>query len=256
MSNSKLVVSRRVLKLFLSVLCTTLTLVACGHGGTPSKERQILPTTQIAQNPPSSTVTVTLWADQLSISSGATTVIHWSSNGTTCNSSGGGGSGASGSFTTPALFMAAPFTVTCTGADGSSTSQTLTVYVNSGCVNSETGESGVFTLINATSRVTGVAPLSVFFDASGTKAKYTTLPFHELEYQWEFGDKTGAVLNLSPPLTGTSTWNTGSRASVSNRDLATGPVTAHVFETPGTYFVTLNVTDGTNSVSNSYQNHR
>ncbi len=87
------------------------------------------------------------------------------------------------------------------------------------------------------SRVTGVAPLAVFFDATGTTATTTLLPFHELEYRWHFGD-------IGP---GAGTWPTGSRPGVSNRTEATGPVAAHVFETPGTYTVCLTVTDGTNT---------
>ena len=115
----------------------------------------------------------------------------------------------------------------------------------------ETGTTGAIALANTTSRLSGVAPLSVFFDATGTTATATTQPFHDLEYRWDFGDKTGAVLNLSPPQTGTSTWNMGSKPGVSSRNAATGPVSAHVYETPGTYYVTLGITDGSNTALNS-----
>lgn len=118
-----------------------------------------------------------------------------------------------------------------------------------GC--STTGATNAITLSNVPARITGVAPLAVFFDASGTTAGATTRPFHDLEYRWNFGDKTGSVLNLSPPLIGTSTWNAGSRAGFSSRNTATGPVSAHVYETPGIYNVSLDITDGTNTVSNS-----
>ena len=38
-------------------------------------------------------------------------------------------------------------------------------------------------------RTTGVAPLAVFFDASGTTDTVETpYPFHELDYSWNFGD--------------------------------------------------------------------
>lgn len=117
------------------------------------------------------------------------------------------------------------------------------------CITS--GATNAIALSNIPGRVTGVAPLAVFFDATGTTATATTRPFHDLEYQWDFGDKTGVVLNLSPPFIGTSTWNAGSRAGVSSRNVATGPVTAHIFETPGTYTVALSISDGTNMVSNS-----
>lgn len=94
------------------------------------------------------------------------------------------------------------------------------------------------------SRFNGVAPLSVFFDASGTTATATTRPFHDLEYRWDFGDPAGS------PISGTK-WLTGSRASDSSRNKANGPEAAHVYETPGVYTVTLTATDGTNTVSNS-----
>jgi PKD repeat protein len=83
----------------------------------------------------------------------------------------------------------------------------------------------------AASRTTGVAPLSVFFDATGTSSSnYPSKPFHGLAYHWDFAD-SGA-----------------SRAN------ATGPVASHVFETPGSYLVRLTVTEpdgrlGTSEVS-------
>jgi hypothetical protein len=48
-------------------------------------------------------------------------------------------------------------------------------------------------------------------------------------------------------------WACGSpnNTSMKSKNNATGPVAAHVFETPGTYTVNLTVTDGTNTVSNS-----
>ncbi|MBI4937976.1 MAG: PKD domain-containing protein [Nitrosomonadales bacterium] len=109
---------------------------------------------------------------------------------------------------------------------------------------STTGDTGAITLSSVAARLNGVAPLAVFFDATGTTATATTRPFHELEYRWGFGDPLGS------PVSGT-TWNTGSNPGVSSRNTATGPVAAHVYEIPGTYTVTLNVTDGKNTVSNS-----
>jgi len=196
--------------------------------------------------------TVTLWADATSIASGASTSVHWSSTHSTgCVSSGGGGSAATGSFTTPALFAATTYTVSCAGTDASSTSEAVTIYIGSGCMTTQTGAPGAIALANVPSRLSGVAPLSVFFDATGSTAAATTRPFHDLEYRWDFGDRTGAVPNLSPPLVGTSTWNMGSKPGVSSRNSASGPVTVHVYETPGMYFVSLSVTDGTNTASNS-----
>ena len=115
---------------------------------------------------------------------------------------------------------------------------------------SSIGNTNAITLSFDPSRSSGAAPLVVFFDATSTIATLTTRPFHELEYRWDFGDKTGTVPNLSPPLVGTSTWNTGSRAGVSSRNKSLGPMSAHVYETPGIYRVSLEVTDGTNTVAN------
>lgn len=87
-------------------------------------------------------------------------------------------------------------------------------------------------------RTSGVAPLSVFFDASGTTDAGVSRPFHELEYTWSFGD------------TNAGTWSYGTRVGAS-KNAATGPVAAHVFETPGTYTVSLTVFDGTYSATTS-----
>lgn len=92
------------------------------------------------------------------------------------------------------------------------------------------------------SRFSGVAPLAVFFDVSGTTTTPPTpRPFHDLGFAWDFGD--------SGPSAGT--WSTGSRPGAASRNRATGPVAAHVYTTPGTYTVTLVVTDGSNTVTNS-----
>jgi len=82
-------------------------------------------------------------------------------------------------------------------------------------------------------RTSGVAPLAVFFDASGTTTNpVTPNPFHDLEYSWDFGDVAGGA-----------TWGCGSQTSAS-KNAAKGPEAAHVFESPGTYTVTLAITDG------------
>ena len=103
--------------------------------------------------------------------------------------------------------------------------------------------SGNISLSLVPARTAGVAPLSVFFDATGTTAPtLTPRPFHDIEYQWNFGDPLGS------PVLGT-TWSTGSRAGSSSRNLAKGPVTAHVFERPGTYTVTLSARHGANTAA-------
>ncbi len=82
------------------------------------------------------------------------------------------------------------------------------------------------------SRTSGVAPLSVFFDATGTTDSATKRPFHDLQYTWSFGDTANGA-----------TWAYGSNPGKNSRNEASGPVAAHVFETPGTYTITTNVTD-------------
>ncbi|MEK7705816.1 MAG: PKD domain-containing protein, partial [Myxococcota bacterium] len=107
-------------------------------------------------------------------------------------------------------------------------------YVVSFSVGTGTGPLSV-SLVS--SRTSGVAPLSVFFDASGTTdTAVTSRPFHDLEYRWDFGD----------PAVG-ATWAYGARAGASSKNVAMGPVASHVFETPGIYTVALSVFDGTNT---------
>jgi VCBS repeat protein/PKD domain-containing protein len=84
------------------------------------------------------------------------------------------------------------------------------------------------------SRLSGVAPLAVFFDGTGTTAQQTTRPFHDLEYRWHFGDA------------GSGSWTNTDMPDVS-RNSAKGAVAAHVFESAGTYNVCLSVFDGTNT---------
>ena len=84
------------------------------------------------------------------------------------------------------------------------------------------------------SRVSGVAPLAVFFDAVATTATTRSQPFHELEYRWHFGDAGSGPWTSTPDMPNLS------------RNLAMGPVAAHVFESPGTYNVCLSVFDGAN----------
>lgn len=88
-------------------------------------------------------------------------------------------------------------------------------------------------------RTTGVAPLAVIFDAvqsgsgvaapplSGARRDYAS--YH---YAWDFGDPTAG------------TWTNSGKS----KNEATGFVAAHVFETPGTFQVRLDVTDNTGSM--------
>jgi Divergent InlB B-repeat domain len=92
-------------------------------------------------------------------------------------------------------------------------------------------------------RTIGVAPLSVFFDASGTTTTdLQKKPFHDLEYQWDFADVGSG--NWGDKSTGSS--GTGVNTS---RNVAYGPVASHVFETPGNYIVKVTAFDGTNTAT-------
>jgi len=101
--------------------------------------------------------------------------------------------------------------------------------------------SGSIKLTLAPSRTSGVAPLYVFFDSTGTTSPTaTSLPFHEIQYAWDFGDSRSGSWGDK------STGSAGTGANTS-RNSAYGPVAAHVFETPGTYTMTLTAYDGTHT---------
>jgi hypothetical protein len=109
--------------------------------------------------------------------------------------------------------------------------------VIAGCA---TTGAGAITLSHSASRFSGAAPLAVFFDATASNAAPpTATAYHDLEYSWNFGDPTSG------------SWTKGSRSGSSLRTVATGPVAAHVYETPGTYTVTLQIKSGSGTVSNS-----
>jgi hypothetical protein len=84
---------------------------------------------------------------------------------------------------------------------------------------------------------TCVAPCAVYFDATATTDSVITSTlgvFHDAQFSWDFGDTAGGA-----------TWTNG--AGQGSKNAAYGPVTGHVFETAGTYTVTLTVYDGTNT---------
>lgn len=83
------------------------------------------------------------------------------------------------------------------------------------------------------SRVSGVAPLLVFFETEGTTAEATDRPFHELSYCWSFGDENAGTF----------------QATGLDKNQAKGPVAGHVFESPGTYAVTVSARDATGRVA-------
>lgn len=86
-------------------------------------------------------------------------------------------------------------------------------------------QSKISTVVSA-SRTSGVAPLAVFFDTAGTSGLDGDDDL-AANFTWDFGDPSSGVW----PTTGKS------------RNAATGFLAAHVFETPGTYVVSLGVRD-------------
>lgn len=83
----------------------------------------------------------------------------------------------------------------------------------------------------AVSRVDGVGPLGVVFDATATTASSGDA-FHDLLYFFDFGDETSA------------NYTYGTLAGTTKNRFVGGPVSCHVYETPGSYTATLWVYDG------------
>lgn len=89
-----------------------------------------------------------------------------------------------------------------------------------------------FEVARGVSRSSGVAPLSVHFTAGFNASSTTDRGFHNFEYSWNFGDPNSG------------TWGTDGES----KNVAKGPVTAHIYETPGTYSATLVIRDATGVV--------
>ena len=85
------------------------------------------------------------------------------------------------------------------------------------------------------SRTSGVAPLSVHFNADLTASSSTERSFHDLDYSWNFGDPTSG------------NWGTSGKPKNSDK----GPVAAHVYETPGAFTAILIVRDQTGAIVDS-----
>ncbi|MEK6677053.1 MAG: PKD domain-containing protein [Planctomycetota bacterium] len=97
--------------------------------------------------------------------------------------------------------------------------------------------------MNTALRTTGVAPLGVMFDAVGAASGVLQPPvvngradYASFTYQWIFGDNPQAR------------WSTDNRI----KNEAFGQVAGHVFESPGTFTVTLTVTEP-NGSPHAYQ---
>lgn len=79
------------------------------------------------------------------------------------------------------------------------------------------------------SRASGAAPFAVFFDATSPYMVGDNVgdEFHEYTYTWDFDDPTSGTWSISGD----------------SKDVALGPVAAHVFDADGIYIVGLTVTD-------------
>lgn len=84
------------------------------------------------------------------------------------------------------------------------------------------------------SRSSGAAPLAVHFDATSTTSSAVGDAFRQVTYTFGYGDS------------GSGNWSTDSTSKNSDSG---GPIGAHVYETAGTYTVTVTADDGTSSAS-------
>jgi len=84
------------------------------------------------------------------------------------------------------------------------------------------------------SRTTGTAPLAVHFDSTATSSTSVGDSFRQITYTFDYGDS------------GSGTWTVDGLSK--NSDVG-GPLGAHVFETSGTYTVTVTANDGTSSAN-------
>jgi len=142
---------------------------------------------------------------------------------------------------TPYTFTVTATNSIATGLPSAPSNSVIPTASGTACSPTTPVVSGAISLRAQAARVAGVAPLGVFFDATATTSSATTMPFHEIEYRWNFDDA------------GSGVWAFGSRAGVSSRNLATGPVASHLFETPGTRNVTVTAFDGTNTATCNIQ---
>jgi hypothetical protein len=108
---------------------------------------------------------------------------------------------------------------------------------------------GTLTLAPVVTRSSGISPLLVFFDATGSTDTATlggaNTVFQDVNFAWTFGD--------SSSISGSgATWMFGSNAGVNSRNNATGGIAAHLYITSGidtTYNIQAVAFDGTNTAS-------
>ena len=88
--------------------------------------------------------------------------------------------------------------------------------------------SGAVSAVIEASRLSGPAPLAVQFDATASTATGVTLPFHQLDYDFYFGDDRGL--------------NWAHSGKPKNRQSGAA-LAAHVFDVPGQYTVVVRVSN-------------
>lgn len=96
--------------------------------------------------------------------------------------------------------------------------------------------------INIT-RTSGEAPFHVFVSASDTTADHIQYPYDEIIYQWDFG-AAGDNVNFTHPVT---------QQTVGTNLNQNGPEAVFVYNTPGTYTITLTATHQEESVQTSIE---
>jgi len=89
------------------------------------------------------------------------------------------------------------------------------------------------------SRISGAAPLYVYFDCMGTTdASDTSRPFHDLQASFDFGDSGGgaAVACGDSVIAGAAYWSCGSNPGTNSKNSFVGGLqAAHAYETAGTF---------------------
>ena len=192
--------------------------------------------------------TIAMSANPEMVSSGGSSILSWSSTGaTSCTASGGwsGPEAVSGTQSTGTLSGDAIYTLICSGPGGS-TQQSTAVKVSTPVDSDCAASSGALSLKAKAVRVSGISPLLVFFDATGTNDSSingNTTAFQDVYYTWNFGDSNAS---------GTGTWVYGSNFGHNGKNTATGGVAAHLYITPGvdtSYAVTVTAFDGSNTAS-------
>jgi hypothetical protein len=105
---------------------------------------------------------------------------------------------------------------------------------------------GTLTIDAAASRVSGISPFLVFFDATrstDTALTGNTTVFQDVYFSWNFGDSG---------ISGAGTWAYGSNPGGNSMNLAAGALVAHAYVTSGpdtSYTATVTAYDGTNTAS-------